>query len=478
MNTEDPFDRVRKSNPIDPSTLPGAPPGLANRITSEVNRRRFRLTGPALGLASMAFVLVVGMLTALIMLSGSDETVVTQASITTIESAATPSTAPIESSSTTVPPEGSRVTAGGAAPWSGEPLPQPVIPQLLINDWAKAANRTWCSALYPEDPAALNPSGISRSADFSGGWAVAWDLPNGPGREAADGYCADCGRGAYGVAGPDFSGSVDDLNIWPNQLAWEDGSRAGYGLEGLESAGSGAPWLGYLVINGQGCMYNVWSFLGEEHLLMLVDSLRFVEGMQAEPVELVDRAHQSTREMGQAPWDQTALPAASVPEAFFDEWNEDLGSTVCPLVALADLGPEGDGAVPRRGTGALELLVAWDLPDGPGMYGSGQYCADCGRGAFGMSMSRQGDERDPRTNGNPSFRFEDGSAVWVFPESNFPLPDDRFVHTDPESGLPAPEAYRGIIENAGQTDCVYQVWSSYGPEHVEYLVSQLRFVER
>jgi len=477
MNTEDPFDRVRKSNPIDPSTLPGAPPGLANRITSEGNPRRFRLTGPALGLASMAFVLFVGALTTTIMLSGSDETVVTQASTTTIESAATPSTAPIESSSTTVPPEGSQATAGGTAPWSGEPLPQPVIPQHLINDWAKAENRTWCSALYPADPPALNPSGLSRSADFSGGWAVAWDLPNGPGRGAADGYCADCGRGAYGVAGPDFSGSVDDLNIWPNQLAWEDGSRAGYGLEGLESPGSGAPWLGYLVINGQGCMYNVWSFLGEEHLLMLLDSLRFVEGMQAEPVQLVDRANQTTREMGQAPWTQNPLPASSVPPVFFEEWSEDLGTTACPLMAPADLGPEGEGATPRRAEGESELLVAWDLQHGPGLYASGEYCTDCGRGAFGTRLYQLTGLPDERTKGNPSLHFDDGSDVWVFPELNYTLPDDRIVHTDPQTGGPAPEAYRAIVEIAGQPDCVYQVWSSYGPEHVEYLVSQLRYVE-
>jgi hypothetical protein len=280
MSDRDPFDRVRKSNPIDPTTLPGAPPELAKRITAERNPRRFRISGPALGLASMAFVLVVGTLTTTIMLSGSDETVVTQASTTSVADMTTSSTTALETPTV----QDSQANPDGSAPWSVEPLPRSVVPQHLFNDWAKAENRIWCSALYPQDPGALNPNGISRSADFSGGWAVAWDLPNGPGREATDGYCANCGRGAYGVAGVDFSGSFDDLNIWSDQLEWEDGSRAGYGLESLESPGSGAPWLAYLVVDGQGCMYNVWSFLGEEHLLTLLDSLRFVKGMQAEPV--------------------------------------------------------------------------------------------------------------------------------------------------------------------------------------------------
>ncbi|MGZ8786481.1 MAG: hypothetical protein ACXW1Y_13075, partial [Acidimicrobiia bacterium] len=141
MSDRDPFDRVRKSNPIDPTTLPGALPGPANRNTAERNPRRFRISGPALGLVSMAFVLVVGALMTTIMRSGSDETVVTQASTTSTANVTTSSTTALET--TTV--RDSQANPDGSAPWSGDPLPRSVIPQHLLNDWAKAKNRIWCS---------------------------------------------------------------------------------------------------------------------------------------------------------------------------------------------------------------------------------------------------------------------------------------------------------------------------------------------
>ena len=473
MSTKDPFDRVRKSNPVDPQDLPGAPLGMTDRIIAETSPRRLNISGPALGLVSMAFVLVVGAATTAIIVSGSEGAPVAGESTTIISTTPTTSATQEGSTPTTHEPNG---TGGGVAPWSAPPLPQSAVPQHLIADWAGAANQTWCSALFPEDPRSLSPAGVSRSADFSGGWAVAWDLPNGPGRDATDGYCPDCGRSAFGIAGADFTGTVNDLAIWPNQIAWSDGSRAGHGLEGLEAPGSGAPELAYLKIDGQGCLYNVWSFLGEEHLLELLDSLRFVEGMQAEPVQLVDRANLETREMGAAPWTGPAIPASEVPSVFFDEWNEDLGTTACPMMAFTDLGPEGEGAVVRRANGDGALMVAWDLPEGPGRYGSGDYCADCGRGAFGTSLSRPGMLLNQQQ-WNPTLRFDDGSPVWIFPELSSDLPADRIVHIDPETGARAPEAYEALVEVPEDPGCLYRVWSSYGPDHVEYLVGQMRYVE-
>ncbi len=297
MSTQDPFDRVRKANPVDARTLPGAPLGMAGRITA-APPRRFRIKGPTLGLASMAFVLVIGGLTTTLMMGGTDETPVTQAPSTTTVDSTTPTSIDPVTATTTTDQEGTHIIELGAAPWSAAPLPRSEVPRHLIDDWAGAGNQTWCSALYPTDPASLSADGVTRSADFGGGWAVAWDLPDGPGRDAADGYCADCGRSAFGIAGVDQTGTSTDLSIWPDQLAWDDGSRAGYGLEGLAAPDSGAPVLSYLLVEGQGCLYNVWSFLGEDHLLALIDSLRPVEGMQADPVELVDRADLETAGAG------------------------------------------------------------------------------------------------------------------------------------------------------------------------------------
>lgn len=472
MSGRDPFDRVRRSNPVDPKSLPGAPLGMAGRIMAEKPKRP-RVTGPALGLASMAFVLVVGALTTAIMLGGSDKTVVTQASTTTITDQSTVLSTDQESTTTTIDP--GNTGTGGAAPWLEQDIPESAVPRHLVQDWVGAENQMWCSALYPADPAALGAAGVSRSANFDGGWAIAWDLPDGPGRDAADGYCADCGRSAYGIAGAGLTGTEDDLAIWPNRIGWDDGSRAGYGREGLAAPNSGAPVLSYLLVEGQGCLYNVWSFLGEDHLLELLDSLRFVVGLQAPSVRLVDRAALETRELGEAPWEQPALAASRVPAAFFQEWAEDLGTTTCPMMGFDDLGPEGIGSTPRRANGDAALLVAWDLPDGPGRYASGEYCANCGRGAFGTSLWVQ--EEFLQQEWNPTIRFSDGSRVWIAPELSLELPDDRIVHRDPETGEPAPEPYVALIEAAESPGCLYRIWSSFGSDHVEDLVGNLRYVD-
>ena len=47
----------------------------------------------------------------------------------------------------------------------------------------------------------------------------------------------------------------------------------GYGLEG----GEGPSYLAYLSVTGQSCLYNVWSRLGEEHLLRIINDLRRVD---------------------------------------------------------------------------------------------------------------------------------------------------------------------------------------------------------
>lgn len=98
-----------------------------------------------------------------------------------------------------------------------------------------------------------------RPAQFGGGWAVAYDLPG--------------LRSAFGVAGTGASASGDTYHDWPHRQAWADGSSAGYGPEG----GEGPKQLAYLKIEGQQCLYNVWSQLGTPHLEHLLRHLRFVE---------------------------------------------------------------------------------------------------------------------------------------------------------------------------------------------------------
>ena len=146
------------------------------------------------------------------------------------------------------------------APWSGPALARSDVPDIYLTVWRRAENRGRCALLAPSrlDPG-LQERATPRAATFSGGWAVAYDLPG--------------ERSAFGVAGTGSDAWADDVyDEWPEKRLLEDGSRVGYGPEG----GTGPNWLAYLHIAGQQCLYNVWSRRGKAHLEELLGQLRFV----------------------------------------------------------------------------------------------------------------------------------------------------------------------------------------------------------
>lgn len=146
------------------------------------------------------------------------------------------------------------------APWSGPALARSDVPDIYLTVWRRAENRGRCALLAPArlDPG-LQERATPRAATFSGGWAVAYDLPG--------------ERSAFGVAGTGSDAWADDVyDEWPEKRLLEDGSRVGYGPEG----GTGPNWLAYLHIAGQQCLYNVWSRRGKAHLEELLGQLRFV----------------------------------------------------------------------------------------------------------------------------------------------------------------------------------------------------------
>ncbi|HEX6063569.1 MAG TPA: hypothetical protein VFZ04_05070 [Longimicrobiales bacterium] len=149
---------------------------------------------------------------------------------------------------------------GTPAPWLGAPLPASGVPPVYFQQWDRAANRASCALIVFAEPGTAGQGATPRAATFSGGWAVAYDLPN--------------LRSAFGVAGAGVSASEPAYDEWPYRMHWADGSTAGYGPEG----GTGPNLLAYLRITGQDCLYNVWSRLGRAHLEQLLTSLRFVSG--------------------------------------------------------------------------------------------------------------------------------------------------------------------------------------------------------
>jgi hypothetical protein len=143
------------------------------------------------------------------------------------------------------------------APWSGDRLAAESVPAVYLQEWRRAENRQTCA---PIAPVALGEGegATPRRANFSGGWAVAYDRPG--------------QRGAFGIAGAGID-AEDGTYQWPFRRSWSDGSSAGYGPEG----GQGPNELAYLQIAGQRCLYNIWSNISREHLEFLLEQLRFVD---------------------------------------------------------------------------------------------------------------------------------------------------------------------------------------------------------
>ena len=157
-------------------------------------------------------------------------------------------------------------------PWAAEPLAAADVPRVYLKEHRVAENRETCPLLVPVD---VEAGAVPRRASFHGGWAVAYDMKGSPGKLSSGEPCATCGRSAFGVAGAGVE-KGGSSPAWPRQVAWSDGSRAGYGPEG----GDGPTVLAFLELADAGCLYNVWSALGEEHLVVLLGALRRVKASE------------------------------------------------------------------------------------------------------------------------------------------------------------------------------------------------------
>lgn len=144
------------------------------------------------------------------------------------------------------------------APWSAARLASASVPSVYRSEWRKSENRATCALLVPASLGA-GADATPRAAMFSGGWAVAYDRPG--------------TRSVFGIAGSGTTPDSTTYDAWPQKIRWADGSSVGYGPEG----GTGPNQLAYLRVNGQQCLYNVWSRLGVAHLEYLISQLRFVE---------------------------------------------------------------------------------------------------------------------------------------------------------------------------------------------------------
>lgn len=343
------------------------------------------------------------------------------------------------------------------APWSAEVLSQDDVPSVLVEQWNKAENRLWCSALAPT--AAIPEDAEPRAANFGGGWAVAWD------RQGE--------RSAFGVAGAGIVVDAENVRGWPNLLEWSDGSLAGFGGEGRDPSNPNK--LAYMMIDGQACNYNIWSHLGLDHLVQLIKSLRFVEELQAEPLEPDEIGGvRVVTQAGPAPWQGPPIPTEDVPDLILEEWSKTKPKPSTPLVYFSGAGDLAGARIRTANVGRWG--VAWDNASGPGHDGQNRPCADCGRGVVGLGADY----------GTPDLGFrkfadrvewDDGSyAEYGLRLGPRELPRDRVIFNDPATGEPVEGALEARLV-IHRVDAEYIIWTHLGEEHLLELLESLRFVE-
>lgn len=159
-----------------------------------------------------------------------------------------------------------------AAPWEDAPIGAREAPAPLLRAWDRAENREWCAPIAPRSLGAAAEGARARAGALEGGWAVEFDRRGMPGIARDGSVCTDCGRGVFGIAG---------TSMTPEELAGEadapapsfrDGSHAELEVSEAENVAAAT-----ITVTGQGCVYQVWSFLGREHVEELVRELRRVE---------------------------------------------------------------------------------------------------------------------------------------------------------------------------------------------------------
>jgi hypothetical protein len=169
------------------------------------------------------------------------------------------------------------------APWAGRPLGSATVPAELLQAWRQADNRGWCPPLMPD----LMDGVAARGVSLDGGWALVFDAPGMAGVTADGDPCERCGMSAFGIAGtaanPDEWVELGAADLHP---AYRDGTL----MEVEREDGDEGALTATLVPSGQGCVYQVWTFLGEDHLRDLVAGLRHVTVPPEAPRSRIARA--------------------------------------------------------------------------------------------------------------------------------------------------------------------------------------------
>lgn len=161
------------------------------------------------------------------------------------------------------------------------------------------------------------------------------------------------------------------------------------------------------------------------------------------------------RDAGPPPWALHApVPAEDAPAVLMAQWRAAENRATCAPLTLAGV---PDAAAPRAATFSGGWAVAWDQAGLPGRDASGQPCARCGRGAFGIAG----------TGGDA------GGATWQW-ENERTWSDGSTAGWGLEGGTGP--GFLAYVTIPGER-CLYNVWSRVSLAHLESLIDSIRRVE-
>lgn len=164
------------------------------------------------------------------------------------------------------------------------------------------------------------------------------------------------------------------------------------------------------------------------------------------------------RDGGAPPWagDKIADDSVAV-QTVLEQWEAASNRGTARVVLPADVALR-PVALARPASPSGGWGVTWDDPGKPGVRPGGEFCETCGRSVVGVVATAARADKAAVERSPTVIEWSDGSVAGY----------------GPPTGTSRQFLARLVIAGQGS---MYQVWSYVSLRHLEYLLSQLRFVE-
>jgi hypothetical protein len=202
--------------------------------------------------------------------------------------------------------------------------------------------------------------------------------------------------------------------------------------------------------------------------LAVVDSAEHAERIRTigpPPTTAQNREAVLKESFPEPPWDAPPLSSSDTPGILIDAWSRSPKKNACPAMTFVDPGV-GEGGQPRQTDIGGLWAVAWDKPGSPGMLADGYESPTAGRSTFGIA-GVEAFPADPNVRSPNRLRWNDDSVANLGSSKlgeGYGEPQGENVHWNADVQI-------------SRNMCHYTIWTYLGREHLDFLLTQLRFVD-